>query len=99
MNNLTNSLYSETPMKRVHARRLASGHAHVQRLQLVHRFAPLALHVGADFPLGVGALSAGLSGHGLVSTRDRNESPDAFISVIWRRSVPEAGPINKEPWL
>ena len=53
----------------------------------------------ADFPLGVGALNASLSGHSLVSTRDRNEVPDGIhTGYLAPFSYLEAWAYYKEPW-
>lgn len=100
MNNLTNSLYSQTAMEEY---RRATG----ERAMLMfngynssiasHRW-PFTWE--ADFPLGVGALSAGLSGHGLVSTRDRNEAPDGMhLGYLAPFCYLESWAYYKEPWL
>lgn len=100
MNNLTNSLYSQTAMReytRVTGERAMLMFNGYNSSIASHRW-PFTWE--ADFPLGVGALSAGLSGHGLVSTRDRNESPDGIhLGYLAPFSYLEAWAYYKEPWL
>jgi len=100
MNNLTNSLYSQTAMEeytRATGERAMIMFNGYNSSIASHRW-PFTWE--ADFPLGVGALSAGLSGHGLVSTRDRNESPDGIhLGYLAPFSYLEAWAYYKEPWL
>jgi len=100
MNNLTNSLYSETAMQeytRVTGERAMLMFNGYGSSIASHRW-PFTWE--ADFPLGVGALSASFSGHGLVSTRDRNESPDGIhLGYLAPFSYLEAWAYYKEPWL
>ncbi|MCL5742504.1 MAG: DUF5110 domain-containing protein [Acidobacteria bacterium] len=99
MNNLTNSLYSETAMQeytRVTGERAMLMFNGYNSSIASHRW-PFTWE--ADFPLGVGALSAGMSGHGLVSTRDRNESPDGIhLGYLAPFSYLESWAYYKEPW-
>jgi alpha-glucosidase (family GH31 glycosyl hydrolase) len=100
MNNLTNSLYSATAMEeytRVTGERAMLMFNGYDSSIASHRW-PFTWE--ADFPLGVGALSASFSGHGLVSTRDRNESPDGIhLGYLAPFSYLEAWAYYKEPWL
>ncbi|MCX6625607.1 MAG: DUF5110 domain-containing protein, partial [Acidobacteria bacterium] len=99
MNNTTNSLYSETAMKEY--RRVTGERAMIMfngynSSIASHRW-PFTWE--ADFPLGVGALSASLSGHSLVSTRDRNEAPDGIhLGYLAPFSYLESWAYYKEPW-
>ncbi len=100
MNNITNSLYSETAMReytRVTGERAMLMFNGYHSSVASHRW-PFTWE--ADFPLGVGALSASYSGHGLVSTRDRNESTDGIhLGYLAPFSYLEAWAYYKEPWL
>ncbi|MEN6532554.1 MAG: DUF5110 domain-containing protein [Bryobacteraceae bacterium] len=100
MNNTTNSLYSETAMReytRVTGERAMIMFNGYNSSIASHRW-PFTWE--ADFPLGVGALSASLSGHSLVSTRDRNEAPDGIhLGYLAPFSYLESWAYYKEPWL
>ncbi len=100
MNNTTNSLYSDTAMREY--RRVTGERAMIMfngynSSISSHRW-PFTWE--ADFPLGVGALSASLSGHSLVSTRDRNEAPDGIhLGYLAPFCYLESWAYYKEPWL
>ncbi|MBI4892682.1 MAG: DUF5110 domain-containing protein [Acidobacteria bacterium] len=100
MNNLTNSLYSETAMKeyaRVTGERTMIMFNGYNSSIASHRW-PFTWE--ADFPLGTGALSASLSGHSLVSTRDRNEATDGIhVGYLAPFVYLESWAYYKEPWL
>jgi alpha-glucosidase (family GH31 glycosyl hydrolase) len=100
MNNLSNSLYSDTAMReyrRVTGERTMIMFNGYNSSISSHRW-PFTWE--ADFPLGVGALSASLSGHSLVSTRDRNEAPDGIhLGYLAPFSYLESWAYYKEPWL
>lgn len=99
MNNTTNSLYSDTAMKEY--RRVTGERAMIMfngynSSISSHRW-PFTWE--ADFPLGTGALSASLSGHSLVSTRDRNEAPDGMhLGYLAPFCYLESWAYYKEPW-
>ncbi|HWQ54360.1 MAG TPA: DUF5110 domain-containing protein [Bryobacteraceae bacterium] len=99
MNNTTNTLYSDTAMREY--RRVSGERAMIMfngynSSIASHRW-PFTWE--ADFPLGVGALSASLSGHSLVSTRDRNEAPDGIhLGYLAPFSYLESWAYYKEPW-
>lgn len=100
MNNTTNSLYSDTAMREY--RRVTGERAMIMfngynSSISSHRW-PFTWE--ADFPLGTGALSASLSGHSLVSTRDRNEAPDGIhLGYLAPFCYLESWAYYKEPWL
>lgn len=100
MNNTTNTLYSDTAMKeytRATGERAMIMFNGYNSSIASHRW-PFTWE--ADFPLGVGALCASLSGHSLVSTRDRNEAPDGIhLGYLAPFSYLEAWAYYKEPWL
>jgi alpha-glucosidase (family GH31 glycosyl hydrolase) len=100
MNNLTNSLYSETALReytRATGERAMIMFNGYNSSIASHRW-PFTWE--ADFPLGVGALSASLSGHSLVSTRDRNEAPDGIhLGYLAPFCYLESWAYYKEPWL
>lgn len=100
MNNVTNSLYSETAMReytRVTGERAMIMFNGYGSSIASHRW-PFTWE--ADFPLGTGALSASLSAHSLVSTRDRNEAPDGIhLGYLAPFSYLESWAYYKEPWL
>ena len=99
MTNVTNSLYSQTAMQeytRVTGERamiMFNGYGS----SIASQRWPFTWE--ADFPLGVGALNASLSGHSLVSTRDRNEVPDGIhAGYLAPFSYLESWAYYKEPW-
>jgi len=99
MTNVTNSLYSQTVMQeytRVTGERtmvMFNGYGS----SIASQRWPFTWE--ADFPLGVGALNASLSGHSLVSTRDRNEVPDGIhAGYLAPFSYLESWAYYKEPW-
>jgi alpha-glucosidase (family GH31 glycosyl hydrolase) len=99
MTNVTNSLYSQTAMKeytRVTGERamiMFNGYGS----SIASQRWPFTWE--ADFPLGVGALNASLSGHSLVSTRDRNEVPDGIhAGYLAPFCYLESWAYYKEPW-
>lgn len=100
MNNLTNSLYSRTAMEeytRATGERAMIMFNGYNSSISSHRW-PFTWE--ADFPLGTGALSASLSGHSLVSTRDRNEAPDGIhVGYLAPFCYLESWAYYKEPWL
>jgi alpha-glucosidase (family GH31 glycosyl hydrolase) len=99
MNNTSNSLYSDTAMKeyrRITGERTMIMFNGYNSSIASHRW-PFTWE--ADFPLGTGALSASLSAHSLVSTRDRNEAPDGIhLGYLAPLSYLEAWAYYKEPW-
>jgi alpha-glucosidase (family GH31 glycosyl hydrolase) len=99
MTNVTNSLYSQTVMQeytRVTGERamiMFNGYGS----SIASQRWPFTWE--ADFPLGGGALNASLSGHSLVSTRDRNEVPDGIhVGYLAPFSYLESWAYYKEPW-
>jgi alpha-glucosidase (family GH31 glycosyl hydrolase) len=99
MTNVTNSLYSQTAMNeytRVTGERamiMFNGYGS----SIASQRWPFTWE--ADFPLGVGALNASLSGHSLVSTRDRNEVPDGIhAGYLAPFCYLESWAYYKEPW-
>lgn len=99
MTNVTNSLYSQTAMQeytRVTGERamiMFNGYGS----SIASQRWPFTWE--ADFPLGGGALNASLSGHSLVSTRDRNEVPDGIhLGYLAPFSYLESWAYYKEPW-
>ncbi|MGD1101520.1 MAG: DUF5110 domain-containing protein [Terriglobia bacterium] len=99
MTNVTNSLYSQTAMQeytRVTGERamiMFNGYGS----SIASQRWPFTWE--ADFPLGGGALNASLSGHSLVSTRDRNEVPDGIhVGYLAPFSYLESWAYYKEPW-
>jgi hypothetical protein len=99
MNNVSNSLYSDTAMHEY--TRVTGERAMIMfngyNSSIASQRWPFTWE--ADFPLGVGALSASLSGHSLVSTRDRNEAPDGIhLGYLAPFSYLEAWAYYKEPW-
>jgi alpha-glucosidase (family GH31 glycosyl hydrolase) len=100
MTNVTNSLYSQTAMEeytRVTGERamiMFNGYGS----SIASQRWPFTWE--ADFALGGGALNASLSGHSLVSTRDRNEVPDGIhAGYLAPFCYLEAWAYYKEPWL
>jgi alpha-glucosidase (family GH31 glycosyl hydrolase) len=100
LNNTTNSLYSQTAMSEY--RRVTGERAMIMfngyNSSISSQRWPFTWE--ADFPLGVGALSASFSGHSLVSTRDRNEAPDGIhLGYLAPFCYLESWAYYKEPWL
>jgi alpha-glucosidase len=100
LNNLSNSLYSDTAFREY--RRVTGERAMIMfngyNSSISSQRWPFTWE--ADFPLGVGALSASLSGHSLVSTRDRNEAPDGIhLGYLAPFCYLESWAYYKEPWL
>ena len=100
MTNVTNSLYSQTAMEeytRVTGERamiMYNGYGS----SIASQRWPFTWE--ADFALGGGALNASLSGHSLVSTRDRNEVPDGIhAGYLAPFCYLESWAYYKEPWL
>jgi alpha-glucosidase (family GH31 glycosyl hydrolase) len=99
MTNVTNSLYSQTAMNEY--TRVTGERAMIMFCGYGSSIAsqrwPFTWE--ADFALGVGALNASLSGHSLVSTRDRNEAPDGIhAGYLAPFSYLESWAYYKEPW-